>query len=70
LADMVGAGWHSIVEDRDPAGPAVTVKVVDRRNDYGACARSWKRRPDVGSDPDYPDLCARDAAAVKARSRG
>ena len=25
-----------------------------------------KRRPDVGADPEYPDLCARDAAAVKS----
>jgi isoleucyl-tRNA synthetase len=29
------------------------------------CARSWRRVPDVGSDPDYPDLSARDADAVR-----
>ena len=40
--------------------------VLDARERYGRCERSWKRRPDVGSDPDYPDLSARDAAAVKA----
>jgi isoleucyl-tRNA synthetase len=45
------------------------VEVVDRREKYPACARSWKRRPDVGSDKDYPDLSARDAAAVKALQR-
>ena len=28
------------------------------------CARSWRRVPDVGSDPRYPDLSARDAAVV------
>ena len=30
------------------------------------CARSWRRVPDVGSDPRYPDLSARDAAVVAA----
>ncbi len=29
------------------------------------CARSWRITEDVGSDPDYPDLSARDAAAVR-----
>ncbi|MEO6437028.1 MAG: class I tRNA ligase family protein, partial [Tepidisphaeraceae bacterium] len=65
LEDMVGAGFHSFAE-KSTGGPAVTVKVVDRRSTYQACARSWKRRPDVGSDPNYPDLSARDAQAVKA----
>jgi isoleucyl-tRNA synthetase len=41
------------------------VKVLDRRETYAACARSWKRRPDVGSDKEYPDLTTRDAAAVR-----
>jgi len=40
--------------------------VVDRRNTYKACARSWKRRPDVGQDSEFPDLSLRDAAAVRA----
>ena len=65
LADMVGAGFHSFAE-KDTPGPAVEVKVVDRRDKYQACARSWKRRPDVGSDAEYPDLSVRDAQAVKA----
>ncbi|HEY0007199.1 MAG TPA: class I tRNA ligase family protein, partial [Tepidisphaeraceae bacterium] len=61
LEDVVSAGSSSIVEGDD------TVELVDRRNDYAACARSWKRRKDVGSDPEYPDLTLRDAAAVKAK---
>jgi len=65
LEDIVGAGCHSIVID--PAAPAISVMAIDRRQTYRACARSWKRRPDVGSDPAYPDLSARDAAAVGAR---
>ena len=64
LEDVVGCGYHSVVVD--PAASGTTVKLVDRRNDYAACARSWKRRPDVGSDPEYPDLSKRDAEAVKA----
>ena len=59
LEDLVGAGYHAIVDGNTPA-----VKVIDRRNDYPACARSWKRRPDVGSDPAHPDLSARDAKAI------
>jgi len=29
------------------------------------CARSWRITTDVGSDPDYPDVSARDAAALR-----
>jgi isoleucyl-tRNA synthetase len=64
LEDLIGVGFASFAE-KGVEGPAVSVEVVDRRDTYQACARSWKRRPDVGSDPDYPDLSARDAAAVR-----
>jgi isoleucyl-tRNA synthetase len=63
LEDMVGAGFHSFADG--PAG-ADRVEVVDRREKYKACARSWKRRPDVGEDAEYPDLSRRDAAVVRA----
>lgn len=39
----------------------VTVNLAD----HPKCARSWRRVPDVGSDPAYPDLSARDADAVR-----
>lgn len=42
---------------------AVTVDV--RLAEFAKCARSWRRVPDVGSDPAYPDLSARDADAVR-----
>jgi isoleucyl-tRNA synthetase len=29
------------------------------------CARSWKIQPDVGTDPDYPDVTPRDAKALR-----
>jgi isoleucyl-tRNA synthetase len=63
LEDMVGAGFHSFADG--PAG-ADRVEVVDTREKYKACARSWKRRPDVGEDAEYPDLSLRDAAIVRA----
>ncbi|MBW8304840.1 MAG: class I tRNA ligase family protein, partial [Brevundimonas sp.] len=44
-------------------GDAVTVEVC--LADHPKCARSWRRVPDVGSDPDYPELSARDADAVR-----
>lgn len=59
LEDIVGAGFHRIEPSSENK-----VEIIDTRETYGACARSWKRRPDVGSDPNHPELCARDAAAV------
>ena len=44
-------------------GDSVTVEV--RLADHPKCARSWRRVPDVGSDPAYPELSARDADAVR-----
>jgi isoleucyl-tRNA synthetase len=63
LEDLVGAGFHSFT---DAASGADRVEVVDTRQKYKACARSWKRRPDVGQDAEYPDLSLRDAAVVRA----
>jgi len=69
LEDLVGAGSHSFAE-KGPEGRAVRVRVIDRRGTYQACARSWKRRADVGTDPEYPDLTVRDANAVRALGSG
>jgi isoleucyl-tRNA synthetase len=41
------------------------VAVVPGRAEGKKCARSWKILPEVGSDPDYPDLTPRDAAAMR-----
>jgi isoleucyl-tRNA synthetase len=65
LEDLVGAGHYAFAE-KAPDGAAVHVNVIDRRETYAACARSWKRRPDVGQDKEFPDLSLRDAAAVRA----
>jgi isoleucyl-tRNA synthetase len=42
------------------AGVAVVVKRAEGRK----CARSWRFTTDVGADPRYPDLSARDARAI------
>jgi isoleucyl-tRNA synthetase len=41
------------------------VAVVPRKATGKKCARSWRYTEDVGSDPEYPELSARDAAAVR-----
>jgi isoleucyl-tRNA synthetase len=41
------------------------VGVVIKRAEGRKCARSWRFTQDVGEDPDFPELSARDAAAVR-----
>ncbi|ADZ71867.1 isoleucine--tRNA ligase [Polymorphum gilvum] len=45
----------------DTRGVAVVPGLAEGRK----CARSWKILPEVGSDPDYPDVTPRDAAALR-----
>ncbi|MBT3278431.1 MAG: isoleucine--tRNA ligase [Phycisphaerales bacterium] len=69
LEDLCGVGFARIeaaeaVEDAAAGVESIAVSVVDTRESYECCERSWKRRPDVGSDAAYPTLSARDAAVV------
>jgi len=41
------------------------VAVVPAMAEGKKCARSWKVSPEVGADPDYPDITPRDAAAMR-----
>ncbi len=41
------------------------VGVVPKRAEGKKCARSWRIVADIGADPEFPDLSARDAAAVR-----
>ncbi len=41
------------------------VAVVFARAEGRKCARSWKVSPEVGSDPEYPDVTPRDAQALR-----
>ena len=50
-----------------PGGDGVSAEV--RLAEYAKCARSWRRVPDDGSDPAYPDLSARDAEAERYRDQ-
>jgi isoleucyl-tRNA synthetase len=66
LEDLMGVGHARWVEADDlEVGQAVRVDIVDTRKEYRRCDRSWKRRPDVGHNSKYPDLCARDAAVME-----
>jgi isoleucyl-tRNA synthetase len=42
-----------------------SVGIIPKRAVGKKCARSWRFTEDVGSDPKYPDLSARDAAAMR-----
>lgn len=59
------------VEHASAPGDAFTlpdvpgVGVVFKKADGKKCQRCWKILPDVGVDPDYPDLSVRDADAVR-----
>jgi isoleucyl-tRNA synthetase len=49
----------------DVAGVAVVPHLASGTK----CARSWRYTDDVGSDPDFPDVSARDAAALQELRR-
>lgn len=63
----------SAIEVRAGEGPADAfrlaevpeVSVVPKLAEGEKCARSWRITRDVGSDPEYPDVSARDAAALR-----
>jgi len=61
VEDALGVGYHRLEH-----GDIWSIKINDTREKYPSCNRSWKRRPDVGSDKDHPDLSARDAVVVRA----
>jgi isoleucyl-tRNA synthetase len=69
LADIAITSDISVMAGQAPDGaftlPDVgKVGVVAKRADGTKCARSWRITTDVGSDPTYPELSARDAAAM------
>ena len=68
LEDMLGVGFARIERAKLAEGKTVEVEVADTREKYPSCARSWKRRPDVGQDAAYPDLSLRDAVVMKERA--
>ena len=70
VAELMITSGAKLIEGAAPAGaftmPEVPgVAVVPALAVGQKCARSWRIVDDVGADPDYPDLSARDAAAVR-----
>lgn len=58
---MLGEGPSEAFRADDVAHVAVVPVLAEGKK----CARSWRITSDVGSDPDHPDVSARDAAALR-----
>jgi isoleucyl-tRNA synthetase len=70
LAEIAITSQAELVSGEGPAdafrlAEVAGVAVVPGMAAGTKCARSWKILPDVGSDPDYPDISPRDAAAMR-----
>jgi isoleucyl-tRNA synthetase len=70
MAEVCITSDISISSNETPAGAFTLpnepgVGVVVKRAEGKKCARSWRITKDVGVDPEYPDLSARAAAAVR-----
>ncbi|MDN2579476.1 isoleucine--tRNA ligase [Aquibium sp. ELW1220] len=71
--DMAEIAITSGISVREGAAPAEAFTLDDVKGvgvtfaqaGGAKCARSWRYTDDVGSDPDFPDVSARDAAALK-----
>jgi isoleucyl-tRNA synthetase len=59
-SDQTGAGPDTAFRLEDVSAVSVTPDLAEGRK----CARSWRITDDVGSDPEFPDVSARDAAAL------
>jgi len=58
---LIGEGPEDAFRLPDVPGVAVVFERAKGRK----CARSWKILPEVGSDPEFPELSPRDAEAVR-----
>ncbi|MCH9808617.1 MAG: isoleucine--tRNA ligase [Alphaproteobacteria bacterium] len=70
LAEVCITSGIEIVAGAPPKGAFTLadvpgVGVVSKKAEGSRCARSWRVTKDVGADADYPDLSARDAAAMR-----
>ncbi|ODT83469.1 MAG: isoleucine--tRNA ligase [Pelagibacterium sp. SCN 64-44] len=74
--DLAEIAITSAVEIKQNEGPAEAfrledvpgISVVPALAPGQRCARSWKVLPEVGSDPEYPDVSPRDAQALRERA--
>jgi isoleucyl-tRNA synthetase len=75
-ADLAEIAITSAITVTEAEGPADAfrldevkgVSVVFQKAEGNRCARSWRILPEVGTDPDYPDLSLRDAQAMRERA--
>jgi isoleucyl-tRNA synthetase len=70
LAEIAITSGIELRSDPAPADAFVLddvdgVGVVPKLASGSKCARSWRYTDDVGSDPEFPDVSARDAAALR-----
>jgi isoleucyl-tRNA synthetase len=70
LAEICITSAITVVGDEGPVaafrlGDVTKVSVEPALATGTKCARSWRITDDVGSDPQYPDVSARDAAALR-----
>ena len=70
FADVCITSQITVSSDPAPAGAFQAddtpgVAVVPALAEGRKCARSWRILPEVGSDPEFPDLSLRDADAVR-----
>jgi isoleucyl-tRNA synthetase len=70
LAEICITSDIEVVAEKPPAeafalAEVAGVGVVPNLAEGKKCARSWRITKDVGSDPAFPTLSARDAAAVR-----
>jgi isoleucyl-tRNA synthetase len=71
--DMAGICITSRIDIRAEEAPSSAytlddvkgAAIVSDRAKGKRCARSWRYTDDVGSDPEFPDVTARDAAALR-----
>ncbi|MVA55206.1 isoleucine--tRNA ligase [Agrobacterium vitis] len=66
ISVVKGEGPSEAFRLSDVGAVSVEPKLAEGRK----CARSWRITDDVGSDPDYPDVSARDAAALRELTLG
>jgi isoleucyl-tRNA synthetase len=75
LAEICITSDITVLAEPPPPGAFALADVPDvgvlvKRAEGRKCARSWRFTKDVGADPEFPDLSARDAAAVREFDRG
>jgi isoleucyl-tRNA synthetase len=70
LAEIAITSSATLIKDEGPADAfrldnVKGVSVIFKPAQGQKCARSWKILPEVGSDPEFPDITLRDAEAVR-----